>query len=142
MPRLSTEPKQTRAARFTNRARYVPGLTRTQRGSRNTKEPTMTATAEITWTEALAAYEAADQALNIAAQLDPHDPHYVAALDTWCNAMDVLVERVPAPDMAAVAAKIRIAEVRTNGPEGSGAQMLDDHWAAVKADIARLAATA
>lgn len=103
----------------------------------------MTATAAISWADALAAYEAADKALSVvAAQIDPDDPQYAAALDDWCSAMDTLVERTPAPDMAAVAAKIRIAEVRTNGPEGSGTQMLDDHWAAVKADIVRLAAAA
>lgn len=102
----------------------------------------MTPAAEITWTDALATYEAADKALSVAAQLDPDDPWYAAALDAWCSAMDALVERTPAPDMAALVEKIRIAEVRTNGRDGSGTQMLDDHWAAVKADIMRLAAAA
>jgi hypothetical protein len=78
--------------------------------------------------------------------LRPEAPDYAAQveayerqLDLWCEAMDRLVEKTPAPDIKALATKIRIAEERTNGKGHTGEALLEDHWQAIKADVFRLA---
>lgn len=146
--RASPAPSHARPSRLTSRSRYVLGLARTPRQTRFPKGQTMTAPAEITWADALAAFRIAERADREAsdhyAKVKPGDPAEPAilsaldsAIDAWSDTMDALIEKAPAPDLAAVAMKIEIAESRTNGEP-----LLEAHWAAIKADIRRLAQAA
>lgn len=59
------------------------------------------------------------------------DPTENAALDAWIEAMDHLIEKVPAPDGEALAIKIELAATR-------GIEMYEDWIAAFAADARRL----
>lgn len=61
--------------------------------------------------------------------------HDDAATDAYCQAMDFLIEQVPAPTVAALRVKIGLAHERTKDLE-----LFDGYWTAIIADLDRLAA--
>lgn len=154
--------KPARPSRLTNRARYVLGLTRTPWRSRTQKEQTMTATSEpaavlgcqpsrvyapavpASWADALAAYCAAESALEDGAHLarirpDNHaceaaEAEYAALVDRTYDAMHALMA-IPAPDRQALALKFEIVDRRGNAGLPDEAQ-----WQAIRADTLRLLA--
>jgi len=84
------------------------------------------------WEAALADYQT-KRAICIAMPLDAADAD--DAVEISCQAMDHLIEKVPAPSVAAIGTKLRLAKERSEDFEG----IFDEHWAGIMADIDRLA---
>lgn len=84
---------------------------------------------QATWIEASAAYAAAA----LASDLTPDSNELV---DAQCKVMDHLINEVPAPSLAAVAYKLRLAEWRCADYE---AGLFKDHEVGISNDILRLA---
>jgi hypothetical protein len=71
----------------------------------------VTEAAPTTWEAALADYEAkraASDAMPLGTEGEDD------ALDAWCEAMDHLIVKIPAPNVAAVATKVELAMSRSD----------------------------
>ncbi|NYD88887.1 hypothetical protein [Sphingomonas melonis] len=85
------------------------------------------------WSEALAAYKAARA---ISDQCPIEHPQVDALCDTYCMAMDHLIDRVPARNLGDVVTKIDLALERAGG---SVDELFADHARGIIADVKRLA---
>ncbi len=86
------------------------------------------------WNAAIARYK---QLRNISDQIDvADDERSDEAIDAYCDAMDHIVDDVPAPDLAAVITKLELMHERT----APGFSISDNSYQAIIDDLRRLAA--